>query len=94
MQEHGFEIIAHNWRTRWCEIDIIARRHDIIHIVEVKYRARTNYGTAAEFVTYGKQERLIRAAASWVQQHRYNGPYQIDVVTVEGALDAPRHYAS
>jgi putative endonuclease len=86
----GYHIISRNWRNRWCEIDIVARRGPQIHIVEVKYRANTAYGYAAEYISRDKSARLIRAAAAWCQANRHDGPYQVDVITVEGALAQPQ----
>ncbi len=85
----GYQIVGRNWRTRWCEIDIIATKAPQLHIIEVKYRKTTRYGHAAEYISYNKASRLIRAALSWTQAHRYNGPYQIDVITVEGNPEKP-----
>jgi putative endonuclease len=85
----GHEVIHRNWRNRWCELDLVTRHDGIIHFVEVKYRHDTRYGFAAEYVSRDKISRLIRAASAWNQAHRYDGQYQIDVVTVEGDLDAP-----
>jgi putative endonuclease len=89
LEAAGYIVLDRNWRNRWCELDIVARRHGTIHFVEVKYRADTRYGLAAEYISYDKSSRLIRAAVAWCQAHRYSGPYQIDVITVEGRLDAP-----
>lgn len=87
----GFTILDRNWRNRWCEIDIVVRRGGHIRFVEVKYRRDVRYGFAAEYITYEKSARLIRAALAWNQAHRYDGPYQIDVVTVEGAANTVAH---
>ena len=89
LTETGFTILDRNWRNRWCELDIVARRDATVHFVEVKYRANIAYGFAAEYISRDKSARLIRAALAWNQAHRYNGPYQIDVITVEGALERP-----
>jgi putative endonuclease len=84
LEAAGFKIVGRNWRNRWCELDIIATRGPQLHIVEVKYRKTTRYGSAAEYISYDKSTRLIRAALAWNQAHRYYGAYQIDVITVEG----------
>ena len=89
LEAKGLKIIDRNWRNRWCELDIVARSQNGVHIVEVKYRARTIWGGAAEYVTPDKVDRLRRGAAAWQQAHRYTGPIQIDVVTVEGELTSP-----
>lgn len=85
----GFNIVARNWRNRWCELDIIAARHQQVHIVEVKYRKDVRYGYAAEYISADKAARLIRAALAWTQARRYQGSYQIDVITVEGPTENP-----
>ncbi len=82
----GFTVIERNWRNRWCELDLVVRGHDGIHIVEVKYRRRSDWGDGFEAITRDKITRLRRAAIAWVQAHHYNGPYQIDVVSVTGEL--------
>lgn len=89
LEAAGFRILSRNWRNRWCEIDIVARRGAQIHIVEVKYRRSTAYGLASEYISHDKSLRLIRAAAAWCQANRHSGSYQIDVFTVEGALEHP-----
>ena len=86
LSQRGLEILARNWRNRWCEIDIVARRGPQVHIVEVKYRANTAYGFAAEDISRDQAARLIRAAAAWSQANRHAGPYQLDVITVEASL--------
>lgn len=85
----GFQVIDRNWRNRWCELDIVATRGPQLHIIEVKYRKTTHYGYAAEYISRDKSVRLIRAALAWTRAHRYYGPYQIDVITVEGSTENP-----
>lgn len=81
LARRGYDIIARNWRTRWCEVDIIARHDDVVHFVEVKYRANPAYGYGFDYIGRDKQGRLIRAAAAWCGLHGYAGAYQIDIVS-------------
>ena len=55
-------IIKRNYYCRAGEIDIIARDGEYTVFVEVKTRKSVKYGTAAEFVDYRKQERIIKTA--------------------------------
>lgn len=86
----GYTIVEQNWRTRFCEIDIIARHNGVVHVVEVKYRANTCWGSATEYISYDKSQRLHRAALAWCQANNYSGPIQIDVISVEGPIISPR----
>ncbi len=86
-------IVDQNWRTRWCEIDIVAqssekigliKRAKIIHFVEVKYRASVAQGDGLEYITQKKQLQMQRAAEFWVNEHSWSGDYQLDAVAVTG----------
>lgn len=90
LRENGFLILTQNWRSRWSEIDIIARLNLRIHFVEVKYRSRSDHGAGVDYVTQDKASRLRRAATAWVQHSGWAGPYQIDVISVAGSLDDPK----
>lgn len=83
----GYKLLLRNWRTRWHEVDIVAQSEQGVHFVEVKYRRSHNYGSGFDYITRDKSNRLRRAALNWVQQNRYKGHYQIDVVSVSGPLD-------
>ena len=87
LEERGYRVLARNWRTRWHEVDIVARSDLGVHFVEVKYRRSDHYGSGFDYITADKANRLRRAALYWVQQNRYSGPYQIDVMSVSGALE-------
>lgn len=63
----GFHIIERNWKTKWCEIDIIAQRNGHVHFVEVKYRKNHNQGTGLSYITPKKQRQMKFAAELWLQ---------------------------
>jgi putative endonuclease len=86
----GFTLLDRNWRNRWCELDIVARRSAVVHFVEVKYRASAAFGLPVEYVRYDKITRLGRAALAWSQAHRYQGAYQVDVISLTGSLESPQ----
>lgn len=66
----GVEIVDRNFRRRLGELDIVAREHDILVIVEVRTRASNRFGGAAASVDYRKQTKLRRAAALYLEQRR------------------------
>lgn len=63
----GFEILARRYRTVCGEIDLIARRADLIAFVEVKARGRLD--DAAYAVTPRQQARIVAAAQLWLAAH-------------------------
>lgn len=61
----GFAIVARGVRAGQGEIDIIARRGNLLVFVEVK--ARQDLGAAAEALGSRQAARIVRAAAAFVQ---------------------------
>ena len=87
LEECGFTVLDRNWRTRWCELDIVAGRGQTIHIVEVKYRRRPDFGTGFEYITLDKAARLQRAAMMWLKAHgQPEASYQIDIIAISGSI--------
>jgi putative endonuclease len=97
LQEHGYRVVARNWRCPRGELDIVCELGDDIIFVEVKSRRGTLLGAPEEAVTPGKQRRLIRAAQYFLLKSRQEQrSYRIDVIAVEvapsGKLLNIRHY--
>jgi putative endonuclease len=63
----GFRILARRWRSPVGEIDIIARRRQLLVFVEVK--ARATIDDAAWSVTDRQRVRIIQAAQAWLARH-------------------------
>ena len=64
--KQGYDILYNNFRSRFGEIDIIARDDAYIVFIEVKYRKNTTYGYPREAVTFAKQKRIYRLAAYYM----------------------------
>jgi putative endonuclease len=86
----GYEILARRYRTRYGEIDIIARHGAVTVFVEVKARVRHDFGGAAAAITPWKQRRIAKMAMDFLARSRLNEtPSRFDVVTVDLAADTP-----
>lgn len=58
----GYDIVSRNWRTRVCEIDIVARRQRVTYFVEVKYRHNQLCGDGLAAITKEKLRQMRFAA--------------------------------
>ena len=89
----GYVIVARRYRTRFGEIDIIARDGATVVFVEVRRKSGGGYGAAAESVTREKQRRVVRMAVDYLAR---NDLYEkcavrFDVVAIDDqAGEAPR----
>lgn len=86
LRSHGYRIIARNARIgAHGEIDIVAEdlKDGVSVFVEVKSRARAE-GLFDPFINvhHIKRRRLARAARWWMVDHKLDGGYRIDVITV------------
>jgi uncharacterized protein (TIGR00252 family) len=84
LSRQGYEILEKNWRTRYCEIDIVARHKNTVYFVEVKYRRTNKQGSGLEYVTPKKLQQMQFAAEMWVSDHKWKGGYQLAALEVSG----------
>lgn len=74
LEERKHKIIARNWRTKICEIDIVslARNNDgevEIYFTEVKMRKNNDFGGGLAAVTPAKIRQMGRAAELFLNKH-------------------------
>lgn len=84
LQAKGCTVLAQNWRTRWCEIDIVATREHITYFVEVKYRASATWGDGLAYVTPQKIRQMRFAAEFWCAKHGASGDYRLAAIALTG----------
>jgi uncharacterized protein (TIGR00252 family) len=84
LKKLGYKMLAFNWRTRWCEIDIVAAKDKAVFFVEVKYRAHGDWGDGLEVITDKKLQQMQFAADLWVQQNNWPGDYRLAVISATG----------
>jgi putative endonuclease len=82
---HGFAVLDRNWRCPTGEVDLVARRGDLLVVCEVKARRTDAFGPPAAAVGRLKQQRLRRLAAAWLAARDVHGvDVRFDVVAVTG----------
>lgn len=80
--ELGHTIRERNYTFAHAEIDIISQQEHILHIVEVKARTSTVYGTPESFVSKQKMERLVKAANHYVEKNNLEVEVQFDIISI------------
>lgn len=69
----GFTILERGWRWHRYELDIIARKGDVLVAAEVKTRSDDSFGSPQEAVPRWKQRRISRAAQAYMRQEKLHG---------------------
>ncbi|MDJ0753931.1 MAG: YraN family protein [Ardenticatenaceae bacterium] len=81
---NGYEIISRNWRCRYGEIDLIARKNEVLHFVEVKTRRGRQMGAPEEAITPSKLQHLQHSCLTYVAtQNHEEIDWSIDLIAVE-----------
>ena len=94
LESLGLVIEMRNYRTRFGEIDLVARDGEETVFVEVRTKRSAAYGTPEESLTRRKQARLVKAAQGYLAEHgRANAPWRVDLVAITLQSDGPAHIA-
>lgn len=80
LEAKGHKIIARNWKTKWCEIDIVSQIDNDFYFTEVKYRRD---GSGLDAITPKKLQQMRFAAELYLQDHPGAGA-QLAAVAVSG----------
>jgi len=84
LERRGYAILERRYRSRFGEIDVVARCGEEIVFVEVKARAGDQFGGGAAAVTPWKQRRVAQMAVDYLARHQlHDRPCRFDVVTVD-----------
>lgn len=83
LRRHGFLILERNWRNGRYEIDIIARRWDELHFVEVKSRKLGSLTTPEEAIDREKFRALKQAARLYIALHHSPEEPFFDLMAVD-----------
>jgi putative endonuclease len=81
----GYRILAKRFRSPYGEIDLVARKRNLVSFVEVK--ARASLDDAAYAVTPRQQARIIAAAQAWLMTHPEHAEFEL---RFDAVLIAPR----
>ncbi len=79
LERKGCDVLERNFTIRGGEIDIIAKKGNLIHFVEVKSRKKDPLSSGEEALTKTKISRIIKAA------HEYISRNDIDISAVYDA---------
>lgn len=95
--QQGHSITARNWKTKYCEIDIVSKKNDTYYFTEVKHRATSTSGDGLAAITPKKVAQMRFAATLYAHRHKLaqtnlqllgvattgQPPHVVDIVAVE-----------
>jgi putative endonuclease len=64
--QNDYKILERNWTFQKAEIDIIAKKDNIVTVIEVKTRSTLDFGSPQDFVKPKKIQLLIKAVNAYI----------------------------
>lgn len=78
----GYKIVERNWRFQKAEIDIIARKAEMLISVEVKTRSTKNFGNPKDFVNPKKIKLMVLAMNEYILNKDLDIELRFDIIAI------------
>jgi len=82
LHDKGYTILTQNWRYSRAEIDIIAKKEEILIFIEVKTRSYSYYGQPEDSITPGKEALIIDAAQRYMEKVEHTWEIRFDIISI------------
>jgi len=86
LQKNGYEILETNWIFQKAEIDIIAKKENILAVVEVKTRSSIDFGLPQDFVKPKKIQLLVKAINEYVISNDLDVNVRFDIIAITSSV--------
>lgn len=80
--EKGYEIVETNWTFQKAEVDIIAKKENVLAVVEVKTRSSVVFGSPQDFVKPKKIKLLVKAINEYVIANDLDMEVRFDIIAI------------
>src|SRR5262245_53058993 len=91
LRQHGYKIVARNYRKRFGEVDLIGWDGETLAFIEVKSRTSQARGRPEEAVHRAKQRQICRVAREYrSRNHLHDINYRFDIVSIDGTSGRER----
>ncbi len=82
LRKAGYEILETNWVFQKAEVDIIAKKANVLAIIEVKTRSDISFGLPQEAVKQKKIQLLVKAVNEYVIRKDLDVAVRFDIISI------------
>lgn len=83
LQACGYEIIENNYYTRSGEIDLIARKDNLLIFVEVKTRKNFDFGHGEDNINWRKQQKFKKVVREYLNKYLPSANVRLDAIIID-----------
>lgn len=87
LERLGHRVVERNWKTKWCEIDVVSVRDNALYFTEVKHRKNDKAGDGLAAITPRKLKQMRFAAEMYAARQPYD-VLRLQVVSTTGDTPA------
>ncbi|GAB4154477.1 MAG: YraN family protein [Winogradskyella sp.] len=80
--ENNYHILERNYRFDRAEVDIIAKKDDILAIIEVKTRSSLDFGNPQDFVKPKQIKNLVKAVDEYIIENDLDVEVRFDIIAI------------
>ncbi|WP_270991356.1 YraN family protein [Campylobacter upsaliensis] len=81
LKKHRFEILERNFHSKFGEIDIIAKKDEILHFVEVKFTQK-DY-EPYERLDFKKYNKILKTIEFYKLKRQISNDFQLDLICIK-----------
>jgi putative endonuclease len=82
LKKKGYKIIQQNYKTKYAEIDLVARQKETLVFVEVRTKTNEAFGSPEETLNYQKLNKVLQNSRAYAAFTNWQGPCRIDAICV------------
>lgn len=83
LEAQGHAVLARNWRTKFCEIDIVSQKNGTVYFTEVKHRHSDKQGGGMAAITGKKQRQMTFAAELFIARNPQLKDYDLRLAAAD-----------
>lgn len=82
LKKNEYLILERNYRFKKAEVDIIAKKEDVLIVVEVKTRSSSYFGNPQDFVNDKKIKLLVYAIDNYINVKNLDLEIRFDIIAI------------
>jgi putative endonuclease len=82
LEQAGYTVVEKNYRYKKAEIDIVAKKDNVLVFVEVKTRSSKSFGEPEEAVNQSKINLILSAAENFIEVIDWKYDIRFDVIAI------------
>lgn len=80
--KNGYEVVERNFRFDKAEVDVIAKKKEVLAIVEVKTRSTVDFGNPQDFLKPKQIQRIVKAVDEYVTVNKLDVEVRFDIIAI------------